>query len=154
MIVYNYLTDSHTGINFDNSHYSFVGGNNISLMYSKGINQFEADSSSFTYNWITGSNYGIFVDFSANNNIFHHNNFIGNTEHAYDPSSSSTWYDTVRLEGNYWDDYSGTGDYLIEGGAVDPYPLGEIPGLPEFNPFNLLVIIIAVVPVAFVRRRR
>ncbi|MHA1912645.1 MAG: NosD domain-containing protein [Candidatus Kariarchaeaceae archaeon] len=154
MIVGNYLTDSHTGIKLDNSHYSYVGGNNISLMYSKGIDLFEADGNSFTYNWITGSNYGIFVDFSANSNVFHHNNFIGNTEHAYDPSSSSTWYDTVELEGNFWDDYSGTGAYSIMGGASDPYPLGEIPGLPEINQFNLLAIVLVLVPVAIVRRRK
>jgi parallel beta-helix repeat protein len=78
---------------------------------------------------------GIFVPtggFGFNNTFFHNvicSNGDGSTMsdgNAWDDSHDSqnnAWDDGVSL-GNFWDDYSGTGDYRIPGGArsVDRYP--------------------------------
>jgi parallel beta-helix repeat protein len=78
------------------------------------------------YNTIQeNGHFGITLFFS-NYNLLHHNNLIDNnityTSQAYD-GQENNWYDTEKLEGNYWSDYNGTGNYNIDGGAVDPYPL-------------------------------
>ena len=69
--------------------------------------------------------YGIYIMSSSNNknNLLYHNNFINNIENAYD-GSSNTWY--YNGEGNYWDDYSGSGSYTIPpGNNKDLYPLSQ-----------------------------
>jgi len=70
---------------------------------------------------------------SINNSIYH-NNFINNTNQAYD-EGNNTWDDGYPSGGNYWDDYTGNdsdgdgiGDtpYPIPGGDnEDRYPLME-----------------------------
>ncbi len=73
------------------------------------------------------SYYGINLD-SACHNITIHNNFFlnnnpGGISEVLDEGYDNTWYDTNTLTGNYYSDYSGSGDYTIEGsaGSVDPY---------------------------------
>ncbi len=48
-----------------------------------------------------------------------------NTQNAHDDGEGNNWSDTYSQEGNYWDDYSGNGTYLIPGnaGSVDLYPI-------------------------------
>ncbi len=79
-------------------------------------------------NWL-----GVWLKYSSNNFIYH-NNFINNTQNAYD-EGNNTWYNATLDEGNYWDDYNGSdtnsdgiGDqpYNISGGDnQDLYPLME-----------------------------
>ena len=152
LIVNNTFSNNHYGLNLLYSHYSFVNTNNFSLN-AIGIELYETDDCTIIYNWIADStNYGIFIDFSCDNNIIHHNNIIDNTVQAYDVGNN-IWYDEEKLEGNYWSDYSGTGDYSIDGGAVDPYPLGAVV-VPEFDHFNLFALVLALIPVAIVRRKK
>jgi parallel beta-helix repeat protein len=61
---------------------------------------------------------------------FHHNsfvdNYIGGSSQAADSSNQyCIWYDIFTTEGNFWNDYTGPGNYSIAGtaNAVDPYPL-------------------------------
>ena len=60
----------------------------------------------------------------------HHNSFVDNnvdgSSQAADSSVyASIWYEIVSSEGNFWSDWSGAGNYAIDGsaGAEDPYPL-------------------------------
>ncbi|MEM3699808.1 MAG: NosD domain-containing protein [Candidatus Bathyarchaeia archaeon] len=77
-------------------------------------------------NW-TGIHIG-----DSDDNIFYHNNFIGNKEHVKSYDSTNFWSGDYPLEGNYWDDYDGEdsdedgiGDtpYSLPEGNVDDYPL-------------------------------
>ncbi|MCX6665223.1 MAG: right-handed parallel beta-helix repeat-containing protein [Euryarchaeota archaeon] len=87
---------------------------------------------------------GIIIQGSAGttiNNRLYHNNFINNTQNAYD-ECNNIWYNPDLKEGNFWDDYTGMdtdfngiGDtpYNISGGSnKDYYPLicpwPQIPG--------------------------
>jgi hypothetical protein len=71
--------------------------------------------------------YGIELSDDSANNVIHHNDFIANgqnTLQACDNGTTNQWYDDTVLEGNYWSDYSGIGNYSIDGSAkaFDPYP--------------------------------
>ena len=60
----------------------------------------------------------------CDNNMIYHNNFIDNTQNAYD-NCENYWDDSIS-EGNYWDDWSGSGSYIIEpGDNQDNYPLTD-----------------------------
>ena len=71
-----------------------------------------------------------------NENTIYHNNFIMNSQNAWD-ECTNIWYHETLLEGNFWDDFvenPGYPDaYQIPGGSnIDPYPLiipwGVTPG--------------------------
>ncbi len=107
-----------------------------------------SSGSTITQNTITETNCGMYIgDLSRGNNI-HNNNFLNNTQSAYD-LSSNIW--NSPSTGNYWDDYTGIdsdgdgiGDtpYNISGGDnQDMYPLMEPitePPIADFTqlPFN------------------
>ena len=124
----------------------------------------DCDYGIYTFNLFeNNTNYGIQVeDANCLGNIFHHNAFIdnaaGENSQAYDIGSNSTWYDKATLEGNYYNDYIGTGNYSIDGGLFfDLYPLGSSPIVPEMNPkmFSLLTLLmIFFIPVVALARRR
>jgi len=65
---------------------------------------------------------GVWLLVSENVSI-HYNRISGNTLNAKDSGPTNMWDDGVAM-GNYWDDYSGSGVYSIEGMAhsVDRYP--------------------------------
>ena len=80
---------------------------------------------------ISDNQYGIYLPgMSSDTNVIYHNNFINNTNNAYDECSN---YWDNGTAGNYWSDYNGTdvngdgiGDtpYSISGGSnQDNYPL-------------------------------
>lgn len=92
-----------------------VGDNNIyqnNITYNeKGISIFKSGS---------GASF-------IRNNRFYHNNFVGNTEHAYD-EERNIW-DNGSV-GNYWDDYNGID-------ILPPYGIGDIPyNVPPRTLFN------------------
>jgi len=84
-----------------------------------------------TNNIISNNNNGIYIP-GFSNNLLYHNNFINNTQNAYD-EGENTWYDITLNQGNYWDDYNesdknndGIGDtpYTIPGGDnQDKFPI-------------------------------
>jgi parallel beta-helix repeat protein len=79
--------------------------------------------------FLQNENYALEIAF-AYHSIYHHNAFIdnnlGGTSQAFERSATnSTWYDETTLEGNFWNDWLGVGNYSIDGdaGSIDPFPL-------------------------------
>jgi parallel beta-helix repeat protein len=116
--IYNCTTYSNSeGIRLQGTNYNKVHDNNIN-QNDKGV-----------YAWYGGSN-----------NQLYYNNFINNTQNAFD-DGIDIWYNTVNLRGNYWGDYTGednNGDsigdtpYNIPGGSnQDLYPLMTSYGQPQ-----------------------
>lgn len=93
------------------------------------------NSSTLTLNLFQASGCeGMVITALSRLNTIHHNAFSDNCyleadAHARDDGSANTWFDANTHEGNYWQDWSGTGSYTISGtaGAVDSYPLGTAP---------------------------
>lgn len=75
--------------------------------------------------------YGVNISNGSNDNIIHHNNFIDNnpdgSSQAYDAGANNSWYDITTKEGNWWNDWLGRGEYLIDGPSCssDLYPLAS-----------------------------
>ncbi len=117
----------------------YIGNTNSSTIYKNtcennqdGIQLWYSHFQNITYNILRDNmDNGIQIDSNSDNNSLHHNNFVnnhpGSSSQARDSGSNNLWYDTEKLEGNYWSDWSGIGPYAIDGfvGAVDLYPLNE-----------------------------
>jgi parallel beta-helix repeat protein len=86
------------------------------------------------YNDFDKNKYGINCSGFSDSSLFHHNSFTDNNIHNAWDSSTDRWDDGAQ--GNFWDDYTGTGPYYIPGGDnVDRYPLTS----PPHNIDNLLL---------------
>ncbi|PWI47182.1 hypothetical protein CEE45_12830 [Candidatus Heimdallarchaeota archaeon B3_Heim] len=75
--------------------------------------------------------YAFYVSDNASGNIIHHNAFIHNNfDNPGSPQgrdfSTNRYYDNITNKGNYWHDYSGSGNYKLDGVAEDPFPLTSI----------------------------
>ena len=70
---------------------------------------------------------------SYDNNIHHNafiNNNLGGSSQAMDRTGLNFWYDTLSLEGNFWNTWDGTGSYpvdYVERDVDDLYPLATNP---------------------------
>ncbi|MHA1420010.1 MAG: right-handed parallel beta-helix repeat-containing protein [Candidatus Heimdallarchaeaceae archaeon] len=129
---YNSFDNSFLGIYLVNSDFSTVFNNEFSENHHYGIKLDSSSSCSLSYNNLQNNQgYGIGLFSLSSSNTIHHNNFVYNnygvTSQGRDDVTNNVWYDTATLEGNYWDDWSGTGSYAIDGaaGAIDLYPLDE-----------------------------
>jgi nitrous oxidase accessory protein len=61
----------------------------------------------------------------SNNNVFYHNNFVGNIYNVYAEQTANIW--CYNGEGNYWDDYEGE-DLDKDGIGNTPYVItGKTP---------------------------
>jgi parallel beta-helix repeat protein len=115
---------------------------NIIESNNYGINITDASSAIINNNFINWSVlYGISIQDSSNNNIYH-NNFINNTIEAYDSDpGNNSWYNTSLLEGNYWsnytglDDGSGTGKHGIAGDGIGDTEISHPDTDYDFYPF-------------------
>ncbi len=90
----------------------------------------------FANNTISGNSYGFLIDIY--DSIFFHNIIIGNTVQAefYNSADSNKWDDGSSVGGNYWSDYTGTGNspYVINANNIDNYPFMSpslIPPTPQ-----------------------
>ena len=108
--------------------------NNIIDTNEAGIHLTLTTSSIVKSNLIINSeSYGLSFYGTSSNNIVHHNSFIDNnlegTSQAYDEGINNIWYDNITEQGNYWTDWSGSGNYSIDGpsSSVDPYCLMNNP---------------------------
>ena len=119
------------GIRFTSSGSSTVA-NNTCNHNSYGIYLYNSDFCVVTYNLLQENEfYGVSLISHSDNNLIHHNTFVdnnlGGTSQALDDCTNNYWYDPEVKEGNYWSDWSGRGDYYIDGsaGTEDRYPLDE-----------------------------
>ena len=170
MVTGNTITNNEKGISLrlgslNNSIYANV----ITANNETGIYIANSESNSIIGNNITNSGRGVYTEYCGVN-IFHHNNFINNTQQWYDIAftpwpiplqfSVSIWDDGT--EGNYWSDYedkypnatevdsSGIWNtpYVLHESNQDNYPLMEpyiIPEFPSWAPLLLALTVLAFV---------
>ena len=123
------------------SYYSNVTNNTCNNNSYWGIGLSNSDFCVITYNLLKeNERYGIVINSVSDNCTIHYNTLVENqnlvgASQAFDDGANNTWYDTATLEGNWWSDWSGTGNYSIDGSAnsEDLYPLDEptvYPGPP------------------------
>jgi hypothetical protein len=64
----------------------------------------------------------MYLDYVSGNNLIYLNVFANNEGNACDDGARNNW--SITGIGNYWSDYSGTGEYRIPGSAIsiDYYP--------------------------------
>jgi parallel beta-helix repeat protein len=121
---------------------SLAGWYDCYLMQCEG----PSHNSSLTYNLFQENiGYGLSLGSSFNCTI-HHNSFIdnnlGGTSQASDEGEGNIWYDNSTKEGNFWSDYSDSGNYTIYNEYGDPvsfdlYPLSESPLIFSNHYFHL-----------------
>jgi parallel beta-helix repeat protein len=155
--------------------------NNFSYNTYHGLNIRYSDDCLITCNTVMGNGgHGIFIirDSKGNriyNNTVAGNGYIGSYEwddiYSYDVSSQgcdegagNIWYDEESKTGNRWSDYTGIGEYLIDGsaGSVDKYPVSV--EAPTGNPpketgggvpaFSVLSVVLGVLLLVIYRRYR
>ena len=130
----NCVENERSGITLINSDYCDINFNHI-----------ERNGNSDIYNT------GLRLIFGSGYNVVHHNIFIDNnyngSPQAIDNGNSNIWYDVNSQEGNFWNDYSGEGPYLIYGysNSTDPYPLSKIPIYSDFNYKNFYYFFLVLV---------
>lgn len=128
-IIRNEVFENRNGISLD-SNFSRISENKCYDNDNIGIIMFGAIESEITFNNISRNhNYGVILDILTRDNEIHHNYLYDNnpsgTSQAFDSEANNTWYQITRSEGNYWNNYNGTGFYQIDGpyNKFDLYPL-------------------------------
>ncbi len=142
-LVNNTFVETKIGISLGTASDCTVANNTCIDNAEYGIKLYDAQNNDLMYNTLVSNNeYGIYLRDIASKNKIHHNVFIDNnvlgSSQAEDEGTSNIWYNDDSNEGNYWDDWSGSGSYLIGGPAnsEDLYPLNAIPvftGLGEIE---------------------
>jgi len=102
----------------------FHFGDGIELLYKSSNNM-------ITNNDVSNNDYGIYLDSSNYNNIYH-NNLIDNNKQSYDNGNNNSWDNGYPSGGNYWSDHecegnpsNGSQPYYIEPNGVDHYPFQD-----------------------------
>lgn len=154
----NKVINNTIGFYLDESHYFEIYNNSISSNRDKGIYLLNSIEGKITYNFIEfNTGYGILLNYSSSN-LIHHNNFVqnnlGGLSQAYSKNGNNNfWYEEEIEEGNFWNEWWGSGDYAIEGfwGEFDLYPLEEPVKIPRVEIekqnwyFYIIVIILPLV---------
>ncbi|MBI5000696.1 MAG: right-handed parallel beta-helix repeat-containing protein [Euryarchaeota archaeon] len=118
-ITNNTLYSNYNGIYlYDSCNYCTIKDNIISQSENHSIYLYSGNYNSFINNKISNNGWGAYFTFGDNNVVFH-NNFINNTNQAYD-DGNNLWNDSYPSGGNYWSNY--TGIDVMSG------PLQDIPG--------------------------
>lgn len=131
----NIITNHSNGIGIDDSYGTFQG--NTIIQNSIGIAVTDQNQPYTIMSNDIEDNTGIGLSVhNSNTGTIHYNNFIDNTQNAYD-DGSNLWDD--GSEGNYWDDFASNpgypNTYHIPGGvSQDEHPsLNLIPGLSSLS---------------------
>lgn len=122
----------HRGIHLSSSNYNSIYGNTIGFTTHYAIGLSGSKDNTIWNNYVHENIlYGMYL-YSSNENMIVRNNFIRNTQNAWD-NGDNIWDGGYPFGGNYWDDYNGTdsnsdgiGDtsYNISGDSnQDHYPL-------------------------------
>ncbi len=133
------INNSYAGIKLENmSNYNiiehnYIGYNGVNSGWRGGILIFTGCGAQYN-NTIccntleSNRKYGIYcMAGSPRNNSIYHNNFINNTQNAYD-ESSNIWDDDYPSGGNYFDDYSGVDIYHgVNQDILGSDGIGDIP---------------------------
>ncbi len=116
--------------------------------YALGIFFSSSNNSIINNHFENNKDYAIWIHESANNTVYY-NNFINNnptgqpegTSQAFDNGLDNIWYNMDTKKGNYWDDYSGVGSYLIDGiaNSEDPFPLGSVADIPFITEYGTYI---------------
>jgi len=122
----NWFANGVDGLMIEHSYGCLVKKNVIENC-ERGIDIGLAVRGEFVENLITSNYYG--VEGEGDEWIFYHNNFINNTHHAYVSAGEGSWNNT--LEGNYWDDYTGT-DSNHDGIGDAPYSIEHPPNKDNY----------------------
>ncbi|MFQ5821346.1 MAG: CARDB domain-containing protein [Candidatus Heimdallarchaeota archaeon] len=133
-----------TGISLRLSSNNSIADNTITNSSRKGIRLVESSYNDIASNTITENYYGIELENSIHNMIYH-NKLINNDIQATDSTpANNNWYHPNLLEGNYWSDYpgmddgSGTDKHAIAGDGIGdtdiPWPETDYDFYPLMNP--------------------
>jgi parallel beta-helix repeat protein len=99
--------NGNTGIYLYNSGSNTIYNSTIHNNTAVGIHFYSlSDFNLVRYNRIAANGYGVRI-FNSIWNTIYTNNFIGNTNQAYDNNISNRWHWGYPDGGNYWDDYTG-----------------------------------------------
>ncbi len=162
IVTHNNCSENNIGIEITYTSNNTITNNILINNSDNGIFTSSDDDSVFSNNLFQENiNYAIEFSLGSDNNNVHHNAFIDNNGggvQASDNGANNIWFDTISLEGNFWNDWI-SGSYDIDGSAssVDPYPLGTIPEIPEFSNINILIFLLSsifVIPVVKLFRRK
>jgi len=123
------------GIKLTNVHTVYLTYNRFSNN-SLGMYLFNSSNNNITENTILNNNYGIYIESSSNSNYIYRNNFIDNTDQAYD-DSNNVWNATYPTGGNYWSDWT-TPDNNGDGFVDDPYVINLTTGSQDHWPFTAM----------------
>jgi len=132
-VLANNATDSSYGIYLAYSGPSNTIVNNTVSGGDWGVSLYSSSGNTATGNTLSHNTYGVDIITNSNNNLFHHNNFMENTEQVvWNPDCNNVWDNSYPSGGNYWSDYTGAdsngdgiGDtpYSIDPMNQDRYPL-------------------------------
>lgn len=143
-----YGISMHGTVSYSTISENIVDSNYIGIY----LNQVDFNTISENYIW-NSTDTGIMLinmgsGYSADNNDFYLNYFIGNTRNAVDNGVNNQWDNGII--GNYWDDYNGVDDnddgigdtpYVISGAAnsTDNYPIWDDPDISDETPPVILI---------------
>lgn len=132
------------GLHLQNTSESLIEENDLSRQtYNSpggyGIYFYEGRANRVIGNTIDSNvNWGVWYS-NSRENVFFHNNVVGNRPQVSDSRTDNLWHDPATKEGNWWADHQGTdsdGDGIADtpypvlgaGNTVDPYPFTDRDG--------------------------
>lgn len=132
------------GLHLQNTSESLIEENDLSRQtYNSpggyGIYFYEGRANRVIGNTIDSNvNWGVWYS-NSRENVFFHNNVVGNRPQVSDSRTDNLWHDPATKQGNWWADHKGTdgdGDGIADtpypvlgaGNTVDPYPFTDRDG--------------------------
>lgn len=163
-----------TSIHTNEANNITISGNSAGNAIYHGIGIRYTSSSKITDNIIQNcSMFGVaIVEGASWFNLIYNNDFIDNgnagtynidnesfgniTSQAYDEGNYNTWHNEETETGNKWSDYSGKGDYLIDGpsGSSDKYPEKYTSQSGSIVLFYLGILSILIAGIVILRRKK